>query len=145
MQEKTWTQTKRDRKQLNIFERKVYRRMLGLVYDNKKENWRILTNKEMYASVKKPTTIETIRLNRLCWFGQVQRMEENRIPKTVLYMNLGTTRLRGRPRNGWQDEVREDGRIVGGEGRQEKVHNTEEWKKLLRTARNRHILHIPKE
>jgi hypothetical protein len=37
-------------------------------------------------------------------------------------MNLGT-RLRGRPRNRWQDEVREDGRIVGGEGWQEKVHN----------------------
>ena len=30
-------------------------------------------------------------------------------------MNLGTTRLRGRPRNRWQDEVREDGRKVGGE------------------------------
>ena len=28
---------------------------------------------------------ETIRLNRLCWFGHVQTMEENRIPKTVLY------------------------------------------------------------
>jgi hypothetical protein len=35
-------------------------------------------------------------------------------------MNLGTTRLRGRPRNRWQDEVREDGRTVGGEGWQEK-------------------------
>jgi hypothetical protein len=46
--------TKRDRKQLNIFERKVYRRILGLVYDNEKENWRILTNKEIYAVVKKP-------------------------------------------------------------------------------------------
>ena len=61
---------------------------------------------------------------------------ENRIPKRVLYMNLGT-RLRGRPRNRWQDEVREDGRIVGGEGWQEKVHNRDERKKLLRTARNR--------
>ena len=38
-------------------------------------------------------------------------------------MNLGTRRLRGRPRNRWQDEVREDGRIVGGEVWQEKVHN----------------------
>jgi len=47
-------------------------------------------------------------------------MEGNRIAKRVLYMNLGTTRLRGRPRNRWQDEVREDGRIVGGEGWQEK-------------------------
>jgi hypothetical protein len=59
-------------------------------------------------------------------------------------MNLGTTRLRGRPRIRWQDEVREDGRIVG-EGWQEKVHSREEWKKLLRTERNRHILLMPME
>jgi hypothetical protein len=53
-------------------------------------------------------------------------MEGNRIPKRVLCMTLGTTRLRGRPRNRWQEEVREDGRIVGGEGLQEEVHNREE-------------------
>jgi hypothetical protein len=82
----TLTLTKRDRKQLNIFERKVYRRILDLVYGNEKENWRILTDKEIYAIVKKPTTTQTIRLLRLCWFGHVQRMEENRIPKRVLYM-----------------------------------------------------------
>jgi hypothetical protein len=72
-------------------------------------------------------------------------MEENKIPKRVLYMNLGTTRLRGRPRNRLQDEVREDGRIVGGEWWQERVHNREEWKKLLRRARNCCILHMPIE
>jgi hypothetical protein len=89
--------TKRDRKQLNIFERKVYRRILSPVYDNKKENWRIITSKEIYAIVKNPTVTETIRLLRLCWFRHVRRMEENRIPKGVLYMNSETTRLRGRP------------------------------------------------
>jgi len=104
----TWTLIKRDSKQLNIFERKVYRIILGPVYDNEIENWRILTHKEIYASVKKSTVIETISSNRLHWFGHVQRKEENRIPKRVLYTNLGTTRLRGRPRNRWQDEVRED-------------------------------------
>jgi len=31
----------------------VYRRILGPFYDNEKENWRILTNKEIYAMVKK--------------------------------------------------------------------------------------------
>jgi hypothetical protein len=41
--------------------------------------------------------------------------------------------------------VREDGRIRAGEERQEKVHNREEWKKLLRTARNGRILHMPLE
>ena len=60
-------------------------------------------------------------------------------------MNLGTTRLRGRPRNRWQDEVREDGRIIVGEVWQEKVHNREKWMKVLRTARNHLILQTPME
>jgi len=61
------------------------------------------------------------RLNRLCWFGHVQRMKENRIPKEVLYMNLEASRLRGRPRNRWQDEGRVDGRLVGGKGCKERL------------------------
>jgi len=46
----TGTLTRRDRKQLNIFERKVYRTILGPVYDNEKENWRILTNKRNWCT-----------------------------------------------------------------------------------------------
>ena len=69
--------------------------------------------------------------------------------KKVFYMNLEATRLRGRPRNWWQDEVREDGGLVGGKGWkkrvEERVYNREEWKKLLRTARNSRILHMPME
>jgi len=52
MHQKLGTLTMRDRKQLSIFERNVYRRILGPVYDNEKENWKILTNKEICASVK---------------------------------------------------------------------------------------------
>jgi hypothetical protein len=58
-------------------------------------------------------------------------MVENRIPKRVLYMNLETIRLRGRPRNRWKNEVREDVRLVGGKGWKLRVYNREEWKKLL--------------
>jgi hypothetical protein len=76
--------------------------------------------------LKKPTITEIITLHRLRWFGHVQRMEENRIPETVLYMNLESTRPSVRTRNRWQDEVREDGRIVGGEEWQEKVYNIDE-------------------
>jgi len=45
-------------------------------------------------------------------------MEENRIPKRVLYMNLGTTRLRGRPRNIWGYRGWKGGR---------KKYVTQEW------------------
>jgi hypothetical protein len=67
-------------------------------------------------------------------------MEENRNPKRVLYMNLET-----RPKSRWQNEVREDRRIVGGEEWQEKVYDRKEWKKLMRMARNRRILHVALE
>jgi len=46
-----------------------------------------------------------------------------RIPKKVLYVNLETVRLRGRPRKRWQNEVREDGRLVGGKQWKERVYN----------------------
>ena len=85
----------------------MYRRILGQVYDNEKENWRILTDKEIYARVKKPTVTETIRLNRIRWFGHVQRMEENRIvcvgldmyrewKKIELYVLVWTCTVNGR-------------------------------------------------
>jgi len=54
--------------------------------------------------------------------------EENRISKKVLDINLETMRLRGRTRNRWQDEAREDERLVGGKGWKERVYNREEWK-----------------
>jgi hypothetical protein len=63
-------------------------------------------------------------------------------PQKVLRMNLETARLRRKPRNRWQDEVREDERLVGGKGWKESLYNREVWKKLLRTARNRRMLHV---
>ena len=41
-------------------------------------------------------------------------------------MNLEATRLRVRPRNRWQDEVREDRRLVDRKGWKERVYNREE-------------------
>jgi hypothetical protein len=64
--------------------------------------------------VKYPTITETIKLNRLVGLGMYREWKKIKFPKKVLYMNLVTTRLRGRPRNRWQDEVREDRRLVGG-------------------------------
>jgi hypothetical protein len=60
-------------------------------------------------------------------------------------MNLETNRLKCRPRNRWQDEMKEDGRLVGGKLWKERANNREEWKKFLRMARNRRILHMPME
>ena len=57
-------------------------------------------------------------------------------------MNLEATRLMCRRRNRWQDEISKDGGLVGGIVWRERVDNREEWKKLMKTARNRRIQHI---
>jgi hypothetical protein len=58
---------------MNILERKVYRRILGPVYGNEKENWRILTDTEMCAIVKKPTITETSLLTPCSRVGSFLR------------------------------------------------------------------------
>ena len=63
------------------------------------------------------------------WIISVYFNIRNTLPKTGtfllghLYMNL-ETRLRGRPRNRWQDEVRDNERLVGGKGWMERVYKT---------------------
>ena len=66
------------------------------------------------------------RENKVKYITLVWACRENGRKYNSQYMNFGTTRLRGRPRNRWQNEVREDGRIVGGEGWHVKLHNREE-------------------
>ena len=61
----------------------MYRRILGPVFHKETEFWRILTNKEIYAMVKKTPIAETIRRNRLHWFGHVQRIKETDFPKML--------------------------------------------------------------
>jgi len=58
----------------------VYRRILGPVYDNEREKWRILTNKEIYAMVKKPTITDTIRLDYV-GFGMYREWKKLEFPK----------------------------------------------------------------
>jgi hypothetical protein len=112
---------------------------------SEEDDWRTLTTQEIYAMLKethynKDNNVKHITLVWACSEnGRKWKSEKE------LYMNLEATKLRGRPRNRWQDEVREDGRLVDGKGWKEMVYNREELKKLLRMARNRRILHMSME
>jgi hypothetical protein len=70
----TWALTKRERKQMNIFGRKMYRRILDPVYDYERENWRILTNKQIYAVAVKP---HYNRDSKVTWITVVWVCTEN--------------------------------------------------------------------
>jgi len=45
------------------------------------ENWRILTNKEIYAMVKKPTITEPIQLKRFHWLGMYREWKKTEFPE----------------------------------------------------------------
>jgi hypothetical protein len=59
----------------------VYRGILGPVYDKEKENWRILTNNEIYAMVKNPTITETIRVHNYVGLDTYREWKKIESPK----------------------------------------------------------------
>jgi hypothetical protein len=86
--------------------------------------------------LKKLAITGTIRLNWLWWFGYVKRRDKIKFQKVYYIWIWKQQHLRGRPRNKWQNEVREDGRIVSGEGWQEKIYNrnwrsSSEWQGII--------------
>ena len=62
-----WSLTKKEMSQLNVFERKISRRIFGPVFDNKVNEWRILNNEELDQKSKEPNIVETVKINRLRW------------------------------------------------------------------------------
>ncbi|XP_030748221.1 uncharacterized protein LOC115876551 [Sitophilus oryzae] len=56
---------------------------------------------------------EDIKINQLRWYGHVQRMEENRIPKKILNWTPKGKRKRGRPRRSWREGINGDIRTRG--------------------------------
>ncbi len=51
---------------------------------------------------------EAARKSRLRWWGHIQRMRDNRLPKQILGAGDVGKRSRGRPRRRWLDSVRND-------------------------------------
>ena len=48
-----------------------------------------------------------IQTNQLRWFGHVNRMDDNRIAKSVYHAKTQGKRPKGRPRRKWDEEIEE--------------------------------------
>ena len=62
-------------------------------------------------------------------------MEEDRMPKKIFSQELEETRRRGRPKNGWKEEVERDLQVPGVRGWRELVIDREKWKDMVRQAK----------
>jgi len=94
--------------------------------------------------VKKPTVTETIGWTDYVGLGMHREWKKIEFPKEY-YIGIWKQGLEVDQETDVKKKWGGDGRLVGGKGWKERVYNREERKKLLRTARNRCILHVPME
>jgi len=87
---------------LRIFERKIMRRICGLVQEG--DIWRITNNEELNGSINGEDVLKFIKAQRIRWLGHVERMEVGVMPRKMTEGRLFVGRRRGR-RLRWMDDV----------------------------------------
>lgn len=102
----TWVLKKSEEDRMERWERKMLRSIYGGI--KTEEGWRRRTNKELKQLYDEPSITTFIRVQRLRWLGQVQRLEEQRVTKIAMTRRPIGSKKRGRPRRRWQDSVLQD-------------------------------------
>uniref|UniRef100_A0A0K8SN56 Reverse transcriptase domain-containing protein n=1 Tax=Lygus hesperus TaxID=30085 RepID=A0A0K8SN56_LYGHE len=134
----TWTLSAATIKSLEVFERKILRRIFGPVRDG--ERWRARYNQEIYQLFDDQQIVGFIKCGRLRWAGHVARMPDTETPHIVLRGGPGGRRPRGRPGLRWLDGVEEDCRQIGVRNWKAVAQNRTEWRRLLVQVKARHGL-----
>ena len=98
----TWTLRKIDTEKLDAFERKCFRKMLGISWRDKVRNEEV---ESRIGQVKKAS--QKVKERKLSMFGHICRMQDNRLIKLVLMGDMYGTRKRGRPHRKWLDDIKE--------------------------------------
>jgi hypothetical protein len=125
----TWTIKKKEELTVLIFERKIFRRIYG------DGEWKSRTNRELEEMSKGENTVKWIKGQRISWLGNLERMEEDRMPRKIFTQELEGTKRRGRPRKGWREEVERDLQVLGVRRWRELVIDREKWRGIVRQAK----------
>ena len=123
------TLTKKEEQALLIFKRKIFRIIYGTKYEN--GEWKSQTKQELEKMSIGENIVKWIKGQRISWFGHVDRMEEDRMPKKIFTQELEGTRRRGRPRKGWKEEVERDLQVLGVRRWRGLVAEREKWKDIV--------------
>ena len=96
-------------------ENRVLRRVFGPKRDEVTGEWRKLHNEELMDLYSLPNIVRVVKL-RMRWDGHVARMGEGIGVHRVLVGKPEGKRPLGRPRHGWEDNMKMDLQEVGGVG-----------------------------
>jgi hypothetical protein len=108
----TWSLTLKEENRLRVFENRVLRRIFGLKRDEVTGGWRKLHTEELHGSYSLPSIIRVIKARRMKWAGHVARMVEVRDAYNILVVKPEGRRPLGRPRHGWEDNIKMDFRKI---------------------------------
>ena len=125
--------TKKEEKDLLIFERKIFRR----IYDPKCEHGEreSQTNRELQEMSKGENILKWIKGQRISWLGHLERMKEGRMSNKIFTQELEGTRRRGRPRKRWKEKVERDLHVLGVRRWRELVADRKKGKDIVRQAK----------
>jgi len=99
-------------------------------YENKERKSR--TNRELEEMSKGENIVKWIKGQRISWLGHLDRMEEDRMSKKIFTQEPERTRIRGRPRTRWKEEVERDLQVLGVRRWRELVADRKKWKDIVR-------------
>jgi hypothetical protein len=71
----TWVLSKADELRLGVSERKILRRMYGLICEE--ATWKSRYNEELCRLYDETDLVTTVRITRLRWAGHIVRMQDN--------------------------------------------------------------------
>jgi hypothetical protein len=97
--------------------------------------WRIKLNEELKRLTGNKNIINYIKAQRLAWFGHVHFMPDNSMVKKVYEWSPTLTRLLGRPKNIWEDDVKSDITRMKITNWKDCIRNWIKWKKLIGKAK----------
>jgi hypothetical protein len=99
------------------------------------ELWRIRRNDELEDIIKGENIVRFIKNQRMRWLGHIERMQDTAIPKKMLYGKLYATRLRGRPKMRWLDDVSTNLRKMGINESRGRARDRDVWRRIRTEAK----------
>ncbi|XP_043064519.1 uncharacterized protein LOC122320475 [Drosophila ficusphila] len=127
-----WTVTQPDAAALEVFERKILRKIFGPVCVG--DTYRIRWNHELYELYDDIDVVSRINIQRLRWLGHVVRMEEVAPARKVFEAVVSGQRRRGRPRIRWQDQVIQPIASLGIANWRGRAQDRDAWRELMHQA-----------
>ena len=97
-----WPLKKTQERKLEVEEMKMLRWMCGVTKMDK------IRNERIRGTVKAEKISKKIQERRLQWYGHVRRREDGYVGRRVMEMEVPGRRGRGRPKQRWMDNVKED-------------------------------------